>query len=263
MYNGVVRRGVLSFNDDKVHKITLNVTDAAGNKSVLNFSLRSLSSPPVAAAAIKCSKVIPWGKASDFSADGIRIHFPDLAFYDTVFFNYSVRSGNGRFLSPVHSVHDETVAVNDPVRISIRPDTILSGQEAKMCLAKISRDGKRSYAGGDFRYGFVSAEVRALGDYAVSSDTSSPKVIPSFAKGSDLRGRKSVSVTITDDFSGIRSYEITIDGSWALAEYDAKNNILVYRLDGTRIKENSLHRMEVRVTDNRGNITSLKTDFTW
>lgn len=263
MYNGVIRRGILTFDDDKVHKITINVTDAAGNKSVLNFSLRSLSSPPVAAAVIKCSKVIPWGKASDFSADGIRIHFPDLAFYDTVFLNYSVRSGNGRFLSPVHSVHDETVAVNELIRISIRPDTILLGQESKMCLAKIGRDGNRSYAGGDFRYGFVSAEVRALGDYAVTADTSSPRVHPSFAKGSDLRGRKSISVTINDEFSGIRSYETIIDGSWALTEYDAKNNLLIYRFDSSRIKENSLHRMELRVTDNRGNTTTLKTDFTW
>ncbi len=263
MYNGVIRRGVLRFNDDKVHKITVNVTDAAGNKSHLNFSVRSLSTPPVKAAEVKCSKVLPWGKASDFTADGIRIHFPDLAFYDTVFFNYSVRSGNGKYLSPVHSVHDETVAIHDLIRISIRPDTVLYGQEAKMCLAKVSRDGKKSYAGGDFRYGFVSAEVRALGDYTVSADTSAPKVIPSFAKGSDLSGRKSFSATITDDFSGIRSYETVIDGSWALTEYDTKNNVLIYRFDSTRIKQGSLHRMELNVTDNRGNTTTLKTDFTW
>lgn len=263
MYNGVIRRGVIRFNDDKTHLITVNVTDIAGNKSSLNFSVRSLASPPITAAVTKCNKVLPYGKASDFTADGIRVHFPSLALYDTLFLNYSVRSGKGKYLSSVHSVHDETVAVHDLIRISIRPDTILYGQESKMCLAKISRDGKRSYAGGDFRYGFVSAEVRALGDYAVTSDSTAPKINPSFAKGSDLRAKKSFSVTVTDDFSGIRSYETIIDGSWALAEYDAKNNLLIYRFDGTKIKVNSLHRMELKVTDNRGNTATLQTDFTW
>ncbi|HUW92118.1 MAG TPA: M23 family metallopeptidase [Bacteroidales bacterium] len=263
MYNGVIKRGIISFNDDKEHRIIMNVTDASGNKSTLSFSVRSLSSPPVTPAAIKCSKILPWGKASDFSADGIRIHFPSLALYDTLFFNYGVRSGNGRFLSPVHSVHDETVAVHEIIRISIRSDTVIYGQEAKMCLVKINRDGKSSYAGGDLRYGFVSSEVRELGDYAVTIDTTAPKIIPSFTRGTDLRGSKSLSVTITDDFSGIRSYETIIDGSWALMEYDAKNNLLIYRFDDTRIKENSLHRMELKVNDNRGNTTTLKTDFTW
>ncbi len=263
MYSGLVNRGIIMFDDDKVHNIVLRVSDAAGNSSSVAFSVISLSSPPVAAAKIECNKVLPFGRASDFTADGIRIHFPSLTFYDTLFFNYGVRNGNGRYLSAVHTVHDETVAVHEPIRISVRPDTVIPGKEYGMCLVKIKSDGKSSYAGGDYRYGYVSSEVRSLGDYAVGIDTTAPSARPSFASKSDLRGRSSFSVTITDDFSGIKKYETIIDGKWTLAEYDEKNNLLIYRFNTSRLKENSLHHMVLTVTDNRGNITTLKSDFTW
>jgi hypothetical protein len=132
-----------------------------------------------------------------------------------------------------------------------------------MCLAQVSSKGVVSYSGGDFKYGFVSGEVNRLGDYTITIDTVPPVIRPSFAPGANLTGRQSFTVTITDDFSGIRSYETLIDGEWALAEYDAKNNLLIYRPDKQYIDENTLHLMELTVTDDRGNRSVLKSEFRW
>jgi hypothetical protein len=262
MYGPLVNRGIISFNDGNDHSIKITVADAAGNKSSVNFIVHALAEQPVASAERSYSKIIPYGKASDFTADGIRIHFPSLALYDTLFLAYSVRNHSG-FLSPVHTLHNPTVALHDPIRISLRPDTVIKGKEEKLCLASVDSNGKAFYAGGDYTYGFVSADVRSLGDYTVSIDTVPPTVKPSFTAGADLSGRKSFTITITDDFSGIKSYEALVDGVWALAEYDAKNNILIYRPEQPRLKENTLHRLELTVTDNRGNSSILKSEFKW
>jgi len=160
-------------------------------------------------------------------------------------------------------VHKETVAVHGRFRLSIRPDTVIAGLESKMCLALVNSKGVASYSGGEYKYGFVSADVNRLGDYAISIDTVPPVIRPSFSPGANLTGRQSFSITITDDFSGIRSYETLIDGEWALAEYDAKNNLLIYRPSKPYMKENTLHRMELTVTDNRGNQSVLKSEFRW
>lgn len=263
MYDGHVGRGVLRFNDDREHDIKIVVTDTHNNRSWVNFRVKSPAKPPVPPEETVCSKVLPWGRASDFTADGIRIHFPPGAFYDTVWFNHRTRKSTNGLLSPVHSVHDETVAVHDRFRLSVRPDTVIPGLENKLCLARLSSKGNISYAGGKYSYGFVSGEMNSLGDYAVTIDTVPPTARLSFAPGTDLSGRSQFTATILDDFSGIRSYELIIDGEWTLAEYDAKNNLLICRPEKSRLKENTLHRLELKVTDNLGNFTVIKSDFRW
>lgn len=263
MYDGHVGRGVLRFNDDREHDIKIVVTDTHNNRSWVNFRVKSPAKPPVPPEETDCNKVLPWGRASDFTADGIRIHFPAGAFYDTVWFNHRTRKSTVGLLSPVHSVHDETVAVHDRFRLSVRPDTVIPGLENKLCLARLNNKGNISYAGGKYSYGFVSGEMNSLGDYAVTIDTVPPTARLSFAPGTDLSGRSQFTATIRDDFSGIRSYELLIDGEWTLAEYDAKNNLLFCRPEKSRLKENTLHRLELKVTDNLGNITVIKSEFRW
>lgn len=263
MYDGHVARGVLKFTDDLEHEIKIVVTDNHNNRSWVTFRVKSVATPPLPPAEINCSKVLPWGKASDFTADGVRIHFPAGAFYDTVWFNHRTRKNTNGFLSPVHSLHDETVAVHDRFRLSIRPDTVIPGLESKLCLARINNKGNVSYAGGKYSYGFVSGEFNSLGDYAVTVDTVPPTARLSFARGADLSGRSQFTATINDDFSGIKSYEMLIDGEWMLAEYDAKNNLLICRPERSRLKENTVHSLELKVTDNLGNVTVLKSEFRW
>ncbi|MBP7036264.1 MAG: M23 family metallopeptidase [Bacteroidales bacterium] len=263
MYDGHVGRGVLKFNDDAEHEIKIIVADVHNNRSWVTFRVRSVSNPPVPPAEIKCSKVIPWGKAADFTADGIRIHFPAGALYDTLWFNYKTRENTQRFLSPVHMLHNETVAIHDRFRLSVRPDTIIAGLENKLCLARISSKGVVSYAGGKFAYGFVSGEMNSLGDYAVTLDTIPPSAKFSFANGANLSGRSQFTATIRDEFSGINSYEMYVDGEWILAEYDAKNNLLICRPGTSEMKPGMLHKIELRVTDNCGNSNTVTSEFRW
>ncbi len=263
MYDGHVGRGVLKFNDDAEHEIKIIVTDTQKNRSWVTFKVRSVSRPPLAPVAMTCSKVIPWGRAADFTADGIRIHFPAGAFYDTLWLNYKTRKSTNGFLSPVHMVHNETIAVHDRFRLSVRPDTIIAGLEGKLCLARINNKGAVSYAGGNYSYGFVSGEMNTLGDYVVTLDTVPPSAKFSFANGASLTGRSQFTATISDEFSGIKNYEMYVDGEWMLAEYDAKNNLLICRPEKTRLKENTNHTAELRVSDNCGNSRTVRSEFRW
>lgn len=263
MYDRYAGRGILRFTNDGEHDVKISVTDTHGNRSWVSFRVRSVSKPPVIPAVMNYSKALPYGRASDFSADGIRLQFPVGTLYDTLFFVYKVRNHTRTYLSPVHSVHNESVAVHNRFRISIRPDTIIAGKEERMCLALVSSKGVPSYAGGQLKYGYMNGEVNRLGDYTVTIDSVPPVIKPSFAKGANLAGRPSFTVTITDDFSGIKSYETLIDGQWVLTEYDAKNNLLIYRPEKPYLKENTLHRMELTVIDNCGNSSVLKSEFRW
>ncbi len=81
--------------------------------------------------------------------------------------------------------------------------------------------------------------------------------------GADLRGKKEIKIKITDELSGIKSYEPVLDGNWALFEYDQKSDMLIYRFDETRITKGSKHSLSLKVTDNKDNFSIYKCSFTW
>jgi hypothetical protein len=66
-----------------------------------------------------------------------------------------------------------------------------------------------------------------------------------------------------DDLSGIKSYEPSIDGKWALFEYDQKNDVLIYKFDPERITKGSKHTLSLKVTDNRENQSEFLVEFKW
>jgi hypothetical protein len=70
-----------------------------------------------------------------------------------------------------------------------------------------------------------------------------------------------ISFNIADSLSGIRKYAGYIDKKWALFEYDAKNDLLNYSIDGSRLDKNKIHHIDIYVTDNKQNITRYKADF--
>lgn len=263
MYGPHMGRGVLRFNDDREHEIKIIVTDSYNNRSWVTFRVRSVAVSPVPPDEIACSKVLPWNSAADFTADGLRIHFPAGTLYDTLWFNHKRRDAGNRWLSPIHSVHNQTVPLHKRIRLSIRPDTIIPGKQDKMCLARIDDRGESSYSGGALRYGFVTDEVNRLGDYAVTIDTIPPSASFSFSRGANLTGRSLFTATIRDEFSGINSYEMLVDGEWILAEYDAKNDLLICRPGKSPMKANTLHNIELRVVDNCGNSTIIRSEFRW
>ena len=70
-------------------------------------------------------------------------------------------------------------------------------------------------------------------------------------------------IRITDNLSGIRSYEPIIDGKWALFEYDQKNSMLIYTFDPGRITRGTDHNLVLKVTDNRDNVSTFRCNFKW
>ena len=72
-----------------------------------------------------------------------------------------------------------------------------------------------------------------------------------------LQARKEIRIRITDDLSGINYYEPSIDGNWALFEYDQKNNVLIYKFDADRITSGTKHNLSLKVADNKDNISFL------
>ncbi len=264
-YKDVINRGLFNFKDNKIHHGKITVTDANNNKSVLKFKIKG-SAPKTAQMEVpdKGVTIMPYNRTNRFSAENISVNIPEGALYDTLYFTYKVEKGTSGMLSDLHYVANRFTPVQKPFTVSIKPTIKPSGMESKMLIVRLADDKTETAANSYWSDGFLSADVLALGKYFIGIDTIKPVISATgMTNGVNLSNRKEIRIRITDELSGIKSYNATIDGNWALFEYDQKNEMLIYKFDDTRIKKGTKHNLVLEVADNKENVSTYKSEFTW
>ena len=125
-------------------------------------------------------------------------------------------------------------------------------------IAYIDGKGKVSSLGGKMKNGCMEVETRSLGEFTIKIDSVAPKVTATnFKDGQSVKDLKSLRFKITDDMTGIETYDIYLDGVWVLGKYDAKNALLYYEFD-ERMQAGT-NNVKVVVTDAVGNKKTLET----
>jgi hypothetical protein len=264
-YSEVINRGLYNFSDNKKHHVHITVTDANNNTSVLKFNIK--------AEALKKSTtelpdngitIMPYNRTNRFSAENISVNIPEGALYDTLFFSYKMEKGTKDMLSDLHYVADKFTPIQKAFTVSIKPTIKPKGMESKMLIIRLADDQTKIAVNSFWSDGYLSADVLALGRYFVGIDTTKPIISAvGLTKNENLSGKKELRIKITDELSGIKSYEGSIDGKWALFEYDQKNDMLTYRFDDKRITKGSKHNLILQVADNKDNVSTFKCDFIW
>ncbi len=265
LYKYFLNNGLYDFTDNKSHSINITVRDGSRNKSVLSFKIKpGIPNTPASVEKQDSNiRIMPFGKANSFISDGVRIIIPSGALYDTLQFKFSRTDAKNKFFSDVFHVHNRFTPLQLPFSLSIKPDTIPPGKESKLLIAQIDNN-RMNYAGGTWSEGYVKADLPAFGNYAIAIDTIPPVIYANgLASGANLSDKKEMRIRITDNFSGIKSYTGTIDGKWALFEYDPRYDLLIYKFDPDRITKEASHKLYLRVTDNRDNLSIFNCDFVW
>jgi hypothetical protein len=266
VYKYVSNRGIINFNDGKTHKAEIVVTDVYNNKSSLTFRVKSQpekaqSDPDLIHPDVT---VMPYNRSNKFTAENIVVDIPSGALYDTLNFLFKKDNGTKEMLSDLYFVHNKFTPVQKAIKLSIKPRKIIAGQESKMLIVQLDDELKKSAANSSWQEGYLTADVLSFGRYFVGIDTIAPYITANgLTPGANLTGQREIKIRIKDDLSGIKSYEPSIDGKWALFEYDQKNEMLIYKFDETRLTKGSKHELSLRVTDYKNNTSIFTSSFTW
>lgn len=265
-YKDLVNRGLFDFIDDTTHQVKIIITDANRNKSALSFNVKSHShiSQEAENQNGKSLKLMPFNRINRFAEDNISVSIPTGALYDTIWFSYKNSTGTKEMFSDIHFVHNIYTPLHKSFTLSIKPRAIPVGRESKMVLVQYIDNQKKNAIPGTWTNGFLSADVQSFGRYYIGIDTIAPVIEANgLVSGANISDKKEMKITITDDFSGVKSYEPVLDGKWALFEYDQKNNLLIYRFDESRITKGNKHSLTLKVTDNTDNVGVYNCDFIW
>ncbi len=266
VYKNVINRGLFNFNDNISHSVKIIVTDANKNKSVLSFQIKAQSEKQWTGQGFidKNIIVMPYNITNKFSSENISINIPAGALYDTIYFSYKKEKGTSEMFSDLHYIHNNFTPVHKAYYLSIKPTSVPAGKESKLLIVQLGDDQKKSAVNGIWAEGYLSADILSFGRFYVGIDTIAPVISSNgLVPGVNLTGKKEIRIRITDELSGIKSYEPSIDGNWALFEYDQKNDMLIYKFDETRITKGSNHNLSLKVTDNKDNSSFYKCNFTW
>jgi hypothetical protein len=266
VYKHTTNRGLFNFKDNKTHIAEIIVTDAHNNKSVLTFQIRAQTENRQirAISADQNLVVMPYEKSNKFSSENVTVNIPSGALYDTLRFSYKMEKGTNTMYSDLHYIHNKLTPLQKAFTLSVKPTIIPAGKESKMLLVRLDDDLNKVAATSSWTGAYLTSDLLAFGRYYIGIDTIAPVVSANgLVNGTNLTGKKEIKIRIKDELSGIKSYEPTIDGNWALFEYDPRIDMLTYKFDETRIKKGSEHTLSLKVTDNKDNKSIFNCNFTW
>ena len=118
-------------------------------------------------------------------------------------------------------------------------------------MACIQPEGGEWGATGKYDNGYYEISTNSFGMFAVKADTVPPAIKPLSPENWTRNGY--IKFSIGDSQTGIGSFRGTIDGKFALFEFDAKTATLSYKIDRKRVSQGDEHELVMTVTDNCGN----------
>ena len=274
VFDSHIDRGIVSFAGVGTRKASVVVSDFQGNTSRLNFDFSQTHGSPLLSSTtlgmldpVSFTGIYEPMYKREFvhNEAGIKVVILPDALYDEIDFTSSVSQTipDGLF-SRVYRLHSRNVPLHKAMTIEIDAENLPERLRDKALVVNIGANGRRTNTGGAYSDGVVRATSRVFGEFAIGVDTVPPRITPvNIRNGANMRGVESIRFTITDNFSGISTYNGWINGQWALFEYDAKNNLLFYKFDPERLSRNSQHEIVLKVTDAKENTAEFRANFSW
>lgn len=256
-------RGIVDIQEGQVYGFEYRVEDAFGNHAGFEFDVHGIAAP------VSETPVLPpayfWQHDEPFTWRGsdYTLRAPAGAIYDDIVIDpgsLDAPSSSKPIYSTRIHIHTPEVPVHKAYQLKVMAPSLPMELRDKATLGMIGSRGTLSWAGGEWDGTGVTSSLRTFGDFVVTVDTQAPSIRPlNISSGKDMSRTGEIRFRIRDDFSGIASYRGTINGEWALFEYDAKYALLRHRFDGSLPR--GTHEVTLEVTDNKGNTETLTLPF--
>jgi len=192
-----------------------------------------------------------------------RASIPEGALYEPIFVNPERREAPQAdsgvvVLSPAYRFLNPDTPLRHPAAVTIRT-RVPRPLQLQTVLAVRNRKGRLSSIGGSYANGAVTATTYATGDLAVVADTLPPSIRPLFAEGADLSKSESLRFRVADNFSGIASWTLRIDGEWVPCDRFPMKGTLVHFFGNPAQRRK--HEVQLSVRDGCGNTAHFKGIF--
>ena len=247
-----IEDGLIDVEIGKDYAYQIKVSDANNNNRYLFVPIRGKQHE-----VDKIAKEIPEGKEIEPNRDylflygGAEIYIPKGAVYEKNKFVLGFDK-NELLIKADH------VALRKAFEIKVKaPDSIVGHY-----LGIKFKNGKTGFVGNTIHNNQFVAKIKKTGTYTIEQDTIPPLIKPSQLYDQRwLSNFKTIRFTIDDKETGIRSFQATINGQWALFEYEPKKKEITFNFDEYFSFKGVKHKLKISVIDNVGNVSKHELEF--
>ncbi|MEO6820398.1 MAG: M23 family metallopeptidase [Ginsengibacter sp.] len=255
--------GVIHLEDDLVHQIKIEVKDANGNTSNLNFNIKKGLINENGKADLKdFYKKLEFhpGFVNVFEDTDLQVFLSPEALYDSVLFTHSKKALTGaNSYSGVHAVLSGLVPVQDYFTIKIKPDKVIPANLEDKILMKRTWGGKTEVAKATKEGELYTSKFKTFGNFELIADSLPPVIGGGFAHNANLESARSIVFTPTDNSDEIVNFRAELDGKWLRFTNDKGRNY-IYSFDAKCGK--GKHILKITVEDLAGNVGEKVLNFT-
>ena len=252
------RNGTVVVEEGDTVNVRFKISDYEGNSSQISFKLVGTAPVEVERPTRRRSEYFVKADGSlnnDINIDDFSVSMEKGTLFRDEWIQTGRRDEKG-CCSSVYRFGEDELTTFKQFTVRLRPNERWANHPKKY-IALIDNNGKVSSLGGKMKNGCMEVQTRSMGEFTIKIDSVAPKVSASnFKDGQSVKELKSLRFKITDDMTGIETYNIYLDDVWVLGQYDAKNALLYYEFDD-KIKKGT-NNVKVVVTDGVGNSKTLK-----
>lgn len=248
--------GVLNWRDGE-HEIKVVARDHSGNESTVTFTLkgeRVKNNPDESA-----PEFIPWNTNYFYETESFKVFLPEGTIYHDeplAWKEYNAASG---WRSDMVEFMRPQIPVHAPFEIQIKPN--VKDTSKHLLIARVASNGRAVRAlATKWEGDWLRAESKSFGFFRVMSDEKAPTIASGNFRSGMTVGTAALRFKIEDNFSGINTFRVTINGQWVLAEYDYKRDLLTIDPEEVPTSQES-QRITIEVSDMVGNVATFEGSF--
>jgi hypothetical protein len=270
--------GVITLNDNEAHAIKIEVSDANGNSSVVNFSVSVPAGVSNAGStAAKSNTFFTPNAVNVFENDNVSFYLPENALYDSFDFIYKEIPALNR--NNIYQLHNPTVPLQTYFAVKIKGNFDLA-DTGKIVMER-SYGGKKDYVKAKYQpnpmgsvknlgnynaaadnplQAWYQARFREFGNFQLMVDNTPPVVTPvGFHDGINAAKLSRIVFSVSDNTEDIKKFTALLDGNWLRFTNDKARNFIYIFDEHCGAGE---HELKITAEDQVGNITEKIYHFT-
>ncbi len=234
--------------------IRIEISDIHKNKTIINIPIAHADFTKTIVATKPGSQYfIKAATDNILQKKNVELYFPKNTFYNDFNMNFEVKNDTIK-------IHNNKVPVHFQYTIAITDTVHTNSQMLDYFIARV-QNNKIEYVETVRNGNIFTGYTRDLGTFILDKDTVKPEIkITKSIENKNIANQKSIEFIISDDKTGIKSYNGFINDQWILFEYEYKHKKLTYNFDADTYKK-GLNNLRIEVVDKVGNIQIFETNF--
>jgi len=256
IYREMSPGGYLHLEDGKLHYIRIEVKDADGNTSNLEFKVRYESAEKMKEAF--SGKLFYPGLPDAFESANCAFYLGEKCLYDSVHIVFLETIADiPEAVSSVYHIGTMQVPLADSLTVKIKPNRWLNLKD-RILMQWFDPQGyevKKPAWLGDW----ATAGFKNFGNFQLVLDTVSPIIrFPGIVENANLHRSSRIAVLVTDNYKSVRNFKATLDGKWLLFSND-KARAFIYNFDEHCAP--GKHVLNIYAEDEAGNASAAVLHF--